>query len=293
MNRIAFLGLGRMGTPMAQRLIDAGHSLTVWSRTRAHAEALVARGARVADSPADAVHDAKIVVLMLADPRAVESVLGGAHGVTTAPLGDALVIDCSTVGPGHARRFAELVRHAGGRFVDAPVLGSTPAATAGTLTVLASGEGAALDAAEPILSRFGRVVRAGEVGQGNALKLVMNLLVGGLTEVLAEALVLGERSGLSPTLVRETIFASVLKSPFLEYKAPQLFEKRYAPLFGASLMLKDMDLILAQARGVGASLPAAAVMRELYGETVAESAAQGEERDFAAVIEAVRARGRR
>ena len=293
MDRIAFLGLGRMGTPMAQRLLDAGHSLAVWSRTRAHAEALVARGARVADSPADAARDAKMVVLMLADPRAVESVLGGPHGVTSAPLGDALVIDCSTVGPGHARRFAELVRHAGGRFIDAPVLGSTPAATAGTLTVLASGEGAALDTAEPILARFGRVVRAGEVGQGNALKLVMNLLVGGLTEVLAEALVLGERSGLSATLVRETIFASVLKSPFLEYKAPQLFEKRYAPLFGASLMLKDMDLILAQARGVGASLPAAAVMRELYGETVAESAAQGEERDFAAVIEAVRARGRR
>lgn len=291
MDRIAFLGLGRMGTPMAQRLLDAGYQLTVWNRTRSHAEALVPRGARVAESPADAARDAKTIVLMLADPRAVESVLTGPHGVTSAPLNDALVIDCSTVGPGHARRFAELVRHAGGRFTDAPVLGSTPAAAAGTLTVLASGDGAALDAADPILARFGRVVRAGEVGQGNALKLVMNLLVGGITEVLAEALVLGERSGLSATLVRETIFGSVLKSPFLEYKAPQLFEKRYAPLFGASLMLKDMDLILAQARGVGASLPAAAVMRELYAETVKESAE--EERDFAAVIEAVRARGRR
>lgn len=288
MPHIAFLGLGRMGTPMASRLLDGGYTLTAWNRTRSRVDSLVARGARGADSPADAVRDAAVIVTMLSDPRAVEAVIEGTDGIVRAELDDKLVIDCSTVGPAHARRSAEAVHRAGGRFVDAPVLGSTPAATSGTLTVLASGDAASLDAAEPVLARFGRVVRAGGVGDGNALKLVMNLLVGGLTEVLAESLVLAERSGLPASLVRETIFASVLKSPFLEYKGPQLFEANYAPLFGASLMLKDMNLVLEQGTRVGAPLPASKVIRDLYADTVAASR---EERDFAAVVEAVRARG--
>lgn len=286
---IAFIGLGRMGVPMVKRLVEAGHRVAVWNRTPERAEPLAGSHVTVADTPADAARGANVVVIMLADPPAVERVLTGEGGLATGSLAGKVVIDCSTVGPEAAQRFGAIVSRAGGRLVDAPVLGSTPVAEKGALTVLAGGDVDAVRDAEPVLAHFGRVVRTGPLGTGNALKLVMNLLVGGLTELLAEAVVLAERSGLPRELVRETLFSSVLKSPFLEYKAPQVFDRQLAPLFSASLMLKDLDLVLAQARRVGAATPASAVVRDAYAEAVHGGAG---EKDFAAVIEAIDSRSR-
>lgn len=282
--RIAFLGLGHMGAPMARRLLDAGFPVTVWNRTRARTRDLLSAGAHDAATPAGAARDVHIVVLMLANPPAVDDVLLGEDGVARAIGRDVLVIDCSTVGPANVRRYADAVRARGGRFVEAPVLGSTPAAAKGTLTVLAGGRAADLAAADPVLRQFGAVVHAGEVGSANALKLVMNLLIGGITEILGEAIVLAERSGLPAELVRKTLFTSVLKSPFLEYKAPQLFDREFKPLFSTALMLKDLDLVLQQARDAGATLPATRVIRDQYARALEGTK---EERDFASVIEAI------
>ena len=286
---IAFLGLGRMGLPMAGRLVDAGFPVTLWNRSANRAAAL--RGARrVATTPADAVSGAAVVVLMLADPAAVNDVLTGDAGVASALGHGTLVIDCSTVGPLHASEFAATVRNAAGRFVEAPVIGSVPAAKGGTLTVLAGGDAADVDAAEPVLRRFGKVVRTGTTGSANALKLVMNLLVGGITELLSEALVLAEHSGLSRDVVRETLLASVLKSPFIEYKAPQLFDRQFAPLFTTGLMLKDLDLVLEHAKAVEVKLPATHSVRDAY----AAAASSGHrDEDFAAVITTIEGGARR
>ena len=222
---------------------------------------------------------------MLADPPAVEAVLEGEEGLLGALRSDALVVDCSTIGAVAARRVASMVRNAGARYVDAPVLGSTPAAGSGTLTALAGGDPADVDRAEPLLRHFAsRVVRAGEVGQGNALKLVMNLLVGGLTELLAESILLAERSGLAGDVVRGTLLDSVLTSPFVQYKAPQLLDRQLAPLFTAALMHKDLELVLEQAAASGLSLPAAHTIRDAYAATL--RAGLGEQ-DFAAVIQAL------
>lgn len=274
-----------MGAPMARRLHDGGYPLTVWNRTAQRADALLAAGAKRARTAADAVQDARIVILMVADPAAVQSVLVE-QGVAGAMPAESLLIDCSTVGPVQSRRSAAILADAGKgvRFVEAPVLGSTPAAKSGTLTVLAGGEAGALDEAEPVLRCFGTVLRIGDVGSANALKLVMNLLFAGVTELLAEALVLAERSGLTRDLVRETLFSSALRSPFLEYKSPQLFERRFEPLFTTELMVKDLDLALAQARDVGASLPATRTVRETYAQTVV---ADGPPRDYSSVIETI------
>ena len=286
---LSFLGLGRMGQPMAARLLDAGYPLAVWNRTAERARDLAARGARLAPTPADAARGARVAILMLADPAAVRAVLLGTNGVLAALDEGAIVVDMSTVGPADSRAFDAACAERGVRFVNAPVLGSRPAAEQGKLTVLAAGDAAAIDEVEPILRTLGStVVRVGEVGQGSTLKLCMNLLVGGLTELLAEAIVLAERAGLAPDVMRETLMASVLSSPFLAYKAPQLLERQFSPLFTTKLLLKDLDLALAVARDEGVPLPGTAAIREVYAQAAGAGYA---DQDFAAVIEPV-ARGR-
>ena len=279
---VAFLGLGRMGHPMAARVLAAGHPLAIWNRTAARGEDLATRGARLARTPGDAVRGARVIITMLADPSAVERVLAGDDGVLRALERGAVLADCSTVGPEHSRAFAAQCADAGAGFVDAPVMGSITAAEQGTLTVLAGGDAGVVDAVEPVLRTFGRtVVRTGPTGSASALKVVMNLLVGGLTELLAEAIVLAERSGLPSAVVKDTLGASVLNSPFLGYKAPQLLERRFTPLFTTELMLKDLNLALDLARQAGLSLPSAQVIRDQYARAAANGRADD---DFSSVI---------
>jgi 3-hydroxyisobutyrate dehydrogenase-like beta-hydroxyacid dehydrogenase len=161
-------------------------------------------------------------------------------------------------------------------------MGSVTAAEQGTLTVLAGGNAETVDRVEPVLHVLGRqVVRAGATGGASALKLVMNLLVGGLTELMAEAFVLAERTGIPTAVVLETLGASVLASPFIGYKAPQLLERRFTPLFTTALMLKDLNLALDLGRQADLMLPATTAIRDQY----ARAAAAGEaDEDFSAVI---------
>ncbi|MGW5673325.1 NAD(P)-dependent oxidoreductase, partial [Micromonospora sp. NPDC003776] len=172
--RVAFLGLGRMGTPMARHVLRAGHELTVWNRTRGKADALAAEGATVAETPAAAAAGRDVVVLMLADPAAVEQVLLGPDGVASGADPDTLVVDGSTIGPDASRRMATRLREHRLRYVDAPVYGSVGPATEGTLGVLAGGEAADVAAARPLLELWGdpaQVRHVGASGAGSAGKL--------------------------------------------------------------------------------------------------------------------------
>jgi len=274
-----------MGHAMAGRLLDAGYPLAVWNRTAERGRDLADRGARLAAMPADAARGSRVAILMLADPPAVRAVLLGRDGALGALDAGATVVDMSTVGPADSRDFAAACAERGVRFVDAPVLGSMPAAEQGTLTVLAAGDAAAIDEVEPILRTLGSaVVRAGTTGQGSTLKLCMNLLVGGLTELLAESIIVAERAGLSRDVMRETLMTSVLSSPFLGYKAPQLLERRFSPLFTTKLLLKDLDLALALARAEDIALPGTAAIRDTYARAADAGYA---DQDFSAVIELV------
>ncbi|NUO94275.1 MAG: DUF4286 family protein [Gemmatimonadaceae bacterium] len=280
--RVALLGLGRMGHPMAARLIAAGIPVTVWNRTPARGADLVAQGARAARTPSDAVYDAEIVVTMLADPAAIEQVFAAPDGVLKTLRRSALVIDCSTVGPAVARIAAEQCATRGAAYVDAPVLGSVPAAEEGTLTILVGGAPADVERARAVLAHLGKtIVHTGAVGSASALKLVMNLLTAGQTELMAEAFLLAERAGLSQQVVMEALSGSVFNSTFVGYKAPQLMERRFTPLFTTALLVKDLDLALELARTHGLALPGVRTVRATYGE----SAAGGRrDDDFSAVI---------
>lgn len=201
--RIAFLGLGLMGAPMAHRLLDAGRPLTVWNRTPARAEPFAARGARVAPSAAEAVSDADVVITMLADPAAVSAVL---DAITPALRPGTRLIDTSSIGPDAVRAAAARLP-AGVSLVDAPVMGSVDRAAAGDLLILAGGDSAPV---QEILEHLGTVRQCGASGTGAALKLVLiNAIIGG-TVLAAEALVLGERLGLDGETVRDGLAASPL-----------------------------------------------------------------------------------
>jgi 3-hydroxyisobutyrate dehydrogenase-like beta-hydroxyacid dehydrogenase len=274
-----------MGHPMAARLLAAGAPLTVWNRTADRGDDLVAQGARRARTPADAVYDAEVVLTMLADPVALQQVLASPDGVLKTLRRSTLVIDCSTVGPATARAIATQCASRGAAYVDAPVLGSVPAAEQGTLTIFVGGAPVDVDRARVVLAHLGgNVVHTGDTGSASALKLVMNLLIAGQTELMAEAFLLAERAGLSRETVSDALAGSVLASPFVGYKAPQLLERKFTPLFTTALLIKDLDLVLDLARAHELSLPGVRAVRDAYGVS---SVSGRTDDDFSAVIAAL------
>ncbi|MET7696560.1 NAD(P)-dependent oxidoreductase [Streptomyces sp. NPDC005485] len=234
MEKIAFLGLGHMGAPMARQLLVTGHSLTVWNRTAAKAEPLVAGGATLATSPAEAVRDADVVVTMLAGPAALDAV---ADAIVPELGPGTYWVEMSTVGPGAVKELAARLKD-GVTLVDAPVMGSTDRAAAGELGILAGGETAAV---AHVLARFGTVTRTGPLGSGAALKLVVNASVLGGVALVAEALVLAKALGIDEDTARTALAGSPLGGAVGRAFAEGVH-------FETALAAKDMDLATASAR---------------------------------------------
>ena len=245
--RVAFLGLGRMGSLMAGHVLSAGHDLVVWNRTPGRASELVARGAREAEDPAEAVRDAERVVLMLFGPDSVRDVLPQVAG--SAPAG-ALVIDGTTIGPEAAQEFAALVANSGLRYVDAPVAGSIGPAAEGTLGVLVGGARADYDDALPLLHLWGapeKVRHVGPVGAGSALKLCVNQGLGVMAAGLGESLRLGRELGLDRSALLD-VLSMTAYGWFLGQKRPMLEAGDFsATTFSLDLMAKDLDLAVSAA----------------------------------------------
>jgi 3-hydroxyisobutyrate dehydrogenase len=247
--RVAFLGLGRMGAPMAAHVARAGHDLTVWNRTPGRAAELVALGAREAATVADAVRDAEVAVTMLFGPDAVREVVG--QVAEAIPTG-ALVIESSTVGPAVARDLGKALGDKGLRFVDAPVAGSVQPATDGTLGVLAGGSDADYAAAEPLLHLWGdpaRVRHLGPVGAGSAMKLVINLTLGVAMSGVGEALRLAGDLGVDRTAALDVLATGPLGMS-VSTKRAMLESGEFTPTgFSLDLMAKDLVLALDAADG--------------------------------------------
>ena len=247
MERVAVLGLGHMGTPMARRLVDAGHPVTVWNRTAGRADAVV--GATVADTPAAAVDGAGVVITMLTDGAAVESVLFGESGAAAALADGSTLVEMSTIGPA---ALAAITRRLppGVAIVDAPVTGSTGAAAAGTLTILAGGPDEAVTRVEPVLAALGTVRRCGGPGSGAALKLVLNTaLVTALTS-LVDVLAVADALGVARASAQEALASGPLGVAVQRAPAG-------AGHFAIRLAAKDLDLALAGGVASAGELPLA------------------------------------
>ena len=280
--RVAFLGLGIMGFPMARNLREAGFEVTVWNRTREKAERL---GEPIADSPAAAAAGADAVITMVPDSPQVESVLLGDDGAAEGMREGALAIDMSTIAPSASRAIAERLGERGIAFLDAPVTGSRPKAEDGTLTIMAGGPREALDRARPLFEAMGDlVVHAGPQGHGSMIKLINNTLAAINAAALAEGLTAAGAYGLDTEALLKVIAAGSGASAMLDLKARPMLDRDLDPLFKLEHMLKDVRHCLAEARALGLELPLA----ERAGRLYADAAGHGlGERDFAAVIEAI------
>jgi 3-hydroxyisobutyrate dehydrogenase-like beta-hydroxyacid dehydrogenase len=282
MTRIAFLGLGQMGAPMAVRLLEAGHELAVWNRSPEKASPLAERGARVAANPADAASRVDVAFTMLADPSALEQVLFGPDGLAAALGPGQVLVEMSTVGPDEVRSVAE--RLPGGvALVDAPVRGSVPQATDGSLIVLVGASDEDFERVHEILEQLGSVQRVGGPGAGAAMKLVANSTIGAVMSAVGEAIALGDALGLD----RDTLLDVLEDTPIgsaVSGKRRNIETGSYPPNFKLRLALKDMTLVVEAAEAAGRELKVAAGARAWFEEAARRGAA---DRDYSAVIETI------
>jgi 3-hydroxyisobutyrate dehydrogenase-like beta-hydroxyacid dehydrogenase len=281
--RVAVLGLGRMGAPMAGRLSASGHDLVVWSRTGGHAAALAER-AEVATSPAEAGARAEVAITMLTDGGALEEVVLGRDGLAEGLGPGTLLIDMSTTGPGPARKVAGALEERGVDFVDAPVAGSVGPAADGTLAIMVGGSGEAVARARPLLEVLGdpeRTWHVGPVGAGQAAKLMVNLVLGGVTAAVAEGFLLGRLLGLSADDALEVLAGASVAGQTVRSKGDKLRSGDYRdPGFRLALMHKDLRLAVDAARAARANLPATERVAELYAAAKGRGLA---DQDYSAV----------
>lgn len=270
--RVAVIGTGRMGTAMVGRLAGAGHHLTVHNRTRAKAEAVAARhDAAVAPTPREAVREADVVLVSLADDAAVTAAYGGPDGLVAGLAAGQVVADTSTVDPETLRGLEAAVVAAGAALLDTPVSGSVSTVEAGALLVMAGGDAAALERARPALEAIAsRIVHLGPLGAGATMKLVVNAMVHALNGALAEALVLAEKAGLDRACAYDVIAASAVGAPFVAYKRDAYLSPEGTPVaFALNLVAKDLALADALAARVAAPMPQLATNREVVQRAVA------------------------
>jgi len=288
--RVGWIGLGRMGVPIARRLLADHIALVVYNRTPAKAEPVLGQGARWAESPraVAAAVPAGIIFTLLTDGRAVRSVLFGRRGVAAGAAPGTLIVDLSTIAPAESRAIAERLAARGLRFVDAPLGGSTPAAEEGKLLVYAGGDPADVDRVRPLLGRFARrVERIGPVGAGAAMKLVNNLMIVGHVVLAAEALALAQGLNVDRDLALDLLLDGGGHSRMLADKRPSFSRREYPTRFALSLATKDLGLVARAARSVGGSLPVTREVRRVAREAM--RAGLGDQ-DFAVVFERVLAR---
>lgn len=282
--RAAFLGLGRMGEPMAQNLAKAGLLEAVWNRSDGRTGWCGDAGVRVAPSPADAASGADVVVMMLADGDVARAV--GTEALAAMQAGSVLV-DMGTSGPDAARELARAAAERGIGFLDAPVSGSTAPARAGTLAVLVGGSSEDLERARPALEAMSRAQHhLGGVCSGAIMKLALNMLIAVTNQGISELLVLCERAGLARPAAYAALADSALASPFVQYKQAAFLHPDDEPVaFTLRLMLKDLALADALAEQLDADQPAVDAARGVLERSVA--AGRGDE-DLVRVADTLR-----
>ncbi len=287
MQTVALLGLGVMGSGMAQNLLKAGFSLTVYNRTRAKAEPLAAKGARVAETPKEAVSAAQVSLSMVGDDTASRAMWLGENGALAGAKPDTVLVECSTLSLDWVRELAGHATSHNLAFLDSPVTGSKDAAEAGELRLLVGGDAAVLERVRPVLEAVSRRIDLfGPTGSGALVKLINNLMGGVQAVVLAEGLALAERAGLDMEQVVSFIINGAPGSPIVKGKAARMAARDYGDTqFALKWMHKDTTYALRAADEFGVPMPTVAVAREVY--RMARNLGLGEA-DFAAVIEALR-----
>lgn len=286
MAKIAFCGLGIMGSGMAQNLLNAGHEVTVYNRTRAKADTLATLGARVADTPFDAAHDADIILSMVAEDNASRAIWLDARGALANARPNTLCIESSTLSPGWIHELAEQTAARHCELLDAPVTGSKVQAEGGELVFLVGGKSETLERARPLLMQMGKTIHYfGDSGSGAMLKLINNMVAGIQIVAMAKGLALAEQTGLDMNQVAEFLMQGPPGSPLVKRKMPELLAHDYAPRFALQWMHKDFSYGLHEATQKNVPMPSIAAAREVFRLALARGWG---EQDFACVFEMFR-----
>ena len=264
MAKLGFVGLGVMGGGIARRLLDAGHELVGYNRTKEKARALIEAGMSWCDSPREAAERSDVVFTMVTNVAALRAVADGADGIL-AGLGPGKVyVDMSTVGPAASRELAQRVRETGAEMLDAPVSGSVATLEEGRLSVMVGGDTATFERVEPILRDVGpKVTRVGENGQAALMKIASNLQLAVQMLAFSEGVLLAEKGGIEREVAVEVLTNSAIASPMVKYRGPFVLEQPEEAWFDVNMMQKDMNLALELGRELNVPLPTTAVTNEL------------------------------
>ena len=271
MAAVAFLGLGVMGAPMARHLAQAGHSVCVYNRTAARAEAWVAEhGQRAAPTPREAAQGAEIVLACVGNDDDLRAVCLGPEGAFAGMAPGALFVDHTTVSAQVTRELAEAAHAAGLGFVDAPVSGGQAGAENGALSIMCGGDEADYARAEPVIATYARICRRlGDSGAGQIAKMMNQICIAGLVQGLSEALAFGEKAGMDGRAVVEVISQGAAGSWQMANRHETMLDGAFEHGFAVDWMRKDLDICLRAAREVGAALPVTALVDQLYAEVQA------------------------
>ena len=264
---IGFIGLGGMGQPMARHLLQAGHKLAVYNRTRARADQLKQFNPVVADSPAAAARDAEVLVTMVADDAALEDVMLGSQGALAALPRGAIHVSMSTISPALSRRLAERHKAAAQTYVAAPVFGRPEAAEAKKLWIVAAGSPEALERCRSVLDAMGQgvIVAGDDPPRANVIKVAGNFLLAAAIEAMGEAFALVRKHGVAPAELLDIVNGRLFRSPIYENYGTLIAQERYEPAgFKLKYGLKDIRLALGAADEVAAPMPLASLIRDHY-----------------------------
>jgi 3-hydroxyisobutyrate dehydrogenase-like beta-hydroxyacid dehydrogenase len=267
---ISYLGLGTMGSGMASNLLKAGYELTVWNRSAEKCEPFARKGARVADTPADAVRDVDLIIYMLSNDQAVEEVVFGADGILAGIKEGQIAVDMSTVLPTTSLREQEAYAKRGVDFLDAPVFGSKQESAKAKLWIMAAGNKEIFEKVKPLLEHLGQTVHYfGKNGNATAMKLVGNLIVALELEALSEGLILAQKAGLDLNTVMEVVKVADFRSPLLVGNGQNILQRDFSTSFALNLMRKDADLIEKFSESMKSPIPALRVVEKNLTSAVA------------------------
>ncbi len=276
MARVGCIGLGTMGGPMAGHLLDAGHEVAVWNRTAAKGDELVARGARRADSPADAARDADVVVTCVSDTPDLVAVVLGDHGVIEGIRDGAVLLDCSTVSPSSEKELAEALAGKSVEVVDAPLSGGAEGAKNGVCTAFVGGSETAFASAKPILEAFCKTItHLGPTGAGQAAKAVNQIIISGTYASVGEGLAYAEQAGLPMEALVEALSGGAAGSWILTTRSPKYISHEYPAGFRTVLHRKDLGIAIEEGEAVGLELRLTRLVAEWQDALIA--AGYGEE----------------
>ena len=282
---ISYLGLGTMGGGMASNLLKAGYKLTVWNRSAEKCKPFARKGARLAESPADAIRDTDLVIYMLSNDQAVEEVVFGANGILSEIKEGQIAMDMSTVLPATSLREQQAYSKRGADFLDAPVFGSKNESAEAKLWIMAAGNKAIFEKVKPVLTKLGQTVHYfGKNGNATAMKLVGNLIVALELEALSEGLVLARKAGLDLSTVMEVVKVADFRSPLLVSNGQNILKRDFSTSFALKLMLKDAGLIDKFAGSLQSPIPG---LRVVENHLKAAVALGFEKENASAVIKAL------